>query len=336
VTPTVAEALRELAARRPLTRALAEAAFLDLMDGKATEAQKGAILLGIATRGETADEIAGAVEALRARMRRVSSRRAPLLDTCGPGGIGRDLFNLSTATAIVAAGAGASVAKHGNRSISSRVGSADVLAASGVSIELTPEAAGRILDETGLVFLFAPSFHPAMKELGTVRRELGVRTIFNALGPLANPAGASRQLIGVGRPELVGLLADALASLGTERAIVFRGDNGLDELVPGVPAVGVEIREGWTRPWRYTPDAEEEVALDALRGGDAAENARTLELLLSGEAGPRREAVVLNAAAALVVAGLAETIDDGRERARDAIDSGAAAAKLDALRGAAS
>jgi anthranilate phosphoribosyltransferase len=211
-----------------------------------------------------------------------------------------------------------------------------VLAASGVSIELTPEAAGRILDETGLVFLFAPSFHPAMKELGTVRRELGVRTIFNALGPLANPAGASRQLIGVGRPELVGLLADALASLGTERAIVFRGDNGLDELVPGVPAVGVEIREGWTRPWRYTPDAEEEVALDALRGGDAAENARTLELLLSGEAGPRREAVVLNAAAALVVAGLAETIDDGRERARDAIDSGAAAAKLDALRGAAS
>src|SRR5262249_10790875 len=153
--------------------------------------------------GETADEIAGAVVALRQRMLRVSTRRAPLLDTCGPGGLGRDLFNLSTAAAIVAAGAGAAVAKHGNRSISSRVGSADVLVASGVGIELDAGEAGRILDEVGLVFLFAPSFHPAMKELGTVRRELGIRTIFNALGPLANPAGATRQLIGVGRPELV-------------------------------------------------------------------------------------------------------------------------------------
>ena len=198
MTPNVAGALQEIAARRTLSRAAAEAAFGDLMDGKATEAQKGAVLLGIATRGETAEEIAGAVAALRARMRKVASRRAPLLDTCGPGGLGRDLFNLSTAAAIVAAGAGASVAKHGNRSISSRVGSADVLAAAGVSIDLEPDAAGRVLDEVGLVFLFAPTFHPAMKELGTVRKELGVRTIFNALGPLANPAGATRQMIGVG------------------------------------------------------------------------------------------------------------------------------------------
>ena len=313
MTPNVSEALRVMASRRPLPRALAEAAFGDLMDGRATEAQKGAILLGIAARGETADEIAGAVEALRRRMRRVVTRRAPLLDTCGPGGLGRDLFNLSTAAAIVAAGAGAAVAKHGNRSISSRVGSADVLSASGVAIELDAEEAGRVLDDVGLVFLFAPSFHPAMKELGTVRRELGIRTIFNALGPLANPAGATRQLIGVGRPELVGLLADALVSLGTDRAIVFHSENGLDELVPGVPASGIEIRDGARRPWTLDAAAlrQSPVGLDELRGGDAAANAAMLERLLEGERGPRRETVLLNAAAALVVEGRAADLAEG-------------------------
>ena len=337
MTPRVAEALKIVASRHPLPRALAEEVFLDLMDGKATEAQKGALLLGIATRGETADEIAGAVAALRARMRRVESRRAPLLDTCGPGGLGRDLFNLSTSAAVVAAGAGASVAKHGNRSITSRVGSADVLAACGVAVELDPPAAAKILDEVGLVFLFAPSFHPAMRELGTVRRELGVRTIFNALGPLANPAGASRQMIGVGRPELVRLVADALASLGTERAVVFHGENGLDELVPGTPAFGVEIRERWTRPWRYDPPAvpQDPVALAALAGGDAAANAAMLRRLLEGEPGPRREATLLNAALALFVEGRAADLAEGYERARDAVDSGRALAAFDRLRAAA-
>jgi anthranilate phosphoribosyltransferase len=334
MTPHVAEALKIVAARRPLTRELAERVFLDLVDGKATEAQKGAILLGIATRGETAEEITGAVAALRARMRRVASSRSPLLDTCGPGGIGRDLFNVSTAAAIVAAGAGASVAKHGNRSISSRVGSADVLSACGVAIELDPQTAGRVLDEVGLVFLFAPAFHPAMKELGTVRRELGIRTIFNALGPLANPAGARRQLIGVGRPELVRLLADALAALGAERAIVFHAENGLDELVPGVPAWGVEVQGGWTRPWRYdaTTLAQKTVTLRDLAGGEAAENAGMLERLLDGEDGPRREAVLLNAAVALTVEGRASSVVEGYERARAAIDSGAARGSLERLR----
>jgi anthranilate phosphoribosyltransferase len=334
LTPHVAEALETVAARRPLSRSLAEAAFGDLMDGHATEAQKGAILLGIATRGETAEEIAGAVAALRSRMRRVSTLRAPLLDTCGPGGLGRDLFNLSTAAAIVAAGAGASVAKHGNRSISSRVGSADVLSAAGLSVELEPERAGRILDDTGLVFLFAPSFHPAMKELGTVRRELGIRTIFNALGPLANPAGATRQLIGVGRPDLTRLLADALASLGNERAIVFHSENGLDELTPGVAAFGVEVEDGWTRPWRLEADALRQVpvGLDALAGGDAAANADMLARLLEGEPGPRREAVLVNVAAALVVEGRARDVAEGYERARAAIDTGAAARSFEALR----
>ena len=334
MTPTVAEALKIVAARKPLPRDLAEATFLDLMDGKATEAQKGALLLGIATRGETAEEIAGAVAALRMRMRRVETVRSPLLDTCGPGGIGRDLFNLSTAAAIVAAGAGASVAKHGNRSISSRVGSADVLSACGVSIDLDPQTAGRVLDEIGLVFLFAPSFHPAMKELGTVRRELGVRTIFNALGPLANPAGATRQLIGVGRPELVRLLADALASLGAERAVVFHAANGLDELVPGVPASGVEVNEGWTRPWNYDPATlpQRAVEMSQLVGGSPHDNAGMLQRLLGGEAGPRREAVLLNVAVALTVEGSASDVADGYERGRAAIDSGAARAAFDRMR----
>ena len=336
MTPNVAEALRAVAARRPLSRALAEATFGDLMDGQASEAQKGALLLGIATRGETADEIAGAVQALRRRMRRVTSGRSPILDTCGPGGLGRDLFNLSTAAAVVAAGAGASVAKHGNRSVSSRVGSADVLAASGVHVELDSRQAGRILDEVGLVFLFAPAFHPAMKELGTVRRELGIRTIFNALGPLANPAGATRQLIGVGRPELVRLLADALAALGNERAIVFHSENGLDELVPGVAAVGIEVREGWTKPWRLDPAQLKQAPVNVgeLQGGDAAENAAMLDRLLDREAGARRETVLLNVAVALVVEGRAADVADGYERAREAVDSGAAAAVFQRLKDA--
>lgn len=336
MTPHVAEALKMVSDRRPLPRALAEAAFGDLMDGQASEAQKGAILLGIATRGETAEEIAGAVAALRSRMRRVSTGRSPLLDTCGPGGLGRDLFNLSTAAAVVAAGAGAAVAKHGNRSISSRVGSADVLAASGVRVDLDPVRAGQILDDAGLVFLFAPSFHPAMKELGTVRRELGIRTIFNALGPLANPAGATRQLIGVGRPDLTRLLADALAALGSERAIVFHSENGLDELTPGVAAFGVEVRDGWTRPWRLDAGAlaQRPVDLAELAGGGAGENAAMLARLLEGEAGARREAVLLNSAVALVVEGRARDVEDGYVRARAAIDSGAARGRFEALRSA--
>jgi anthranilate phosphoribosyltransferase len=338
MTPYVAEALRIVATRRPLSRDLAESVFGDLMDGQATEAQKGAILIGIATRGETADEIAGAVAALRGRMRRVTTSRTPVLDTCGPGGIGRDMFNLSTATAIVAAGAGASVAKHGNRSISSRVGSADVLAAAGMPLDIDPDRAGKLLDEIGLVFLFAPAFHPAMKELGTVRRELGVRTIFNALGPLANPAGAARQMVGVGRPELVHLLADALAMLGSERAVVFHSSNGLDELIPGVPAHGVEVRDGWTRPWKYDPAELRQETVDPaeLAGGDASSNAAMLTALLEGEKGPRREAVLLNAALGLVVAGVAVGLEDGYERARSAVDERLALGAFERLRSAAS
>ena len=334
MTQGIAEALQVVAARKPLPRPLAEAAFGDLMDARATEAQTGALLLGIATRGETADEIAGAVAALRQRMRRVRSRRSPLLDTCGSGGLGRDLFNISTAAAVVAAGAGAAVAKHGNRSISSRVGSADVLEASGVRLDLEPAAAGRVLDEVGLAFLFAPSFHPAMRELGRVRRELGIRTIFNVLGPLANPAGAARQLVGVGRTELVPLLADALAALGSERAVVFHSALGLDELVPGSPAAGVEVVDGGTRPWRFDPAdlPQAPVSLSDLKGGDAAENARMLARLLDGEHGPRREAALVNAAVALVVGGCAPNAREGYEEARASLDGGAAGRSFERLK----
>jgi anthranilate phosphoribosyltransferase len=334
MTPGVSEALRIVASGKPLPRALAEEAFGDLMDGRATDAQAGAILLGLATRGETAEEIAGAVTALRRRMRRVQTRRAPLLDTCGTGGLGRDLFNISTAAAIVAAGAGAAVAKHGNRSISSRVGSADVLEACGVSVDLEPLRAGRVLDEVGFVFLFAPAFHPAMKTLSGVRRELGVRTILNVLGPLANPAGAARQMIGVPRPQLVTLLAGALAALDTERAVVFHSGSGLDELVPGAAAEGIEVLGGQTRPWRLDTGGLRlaPVALEELSGGDAAENAAMLARLLDGEAGPRREAVLLNAGLALVVEGSAPDLAEGRERARVSVDSGAAAGCFERLK----
>jgi anthranilate phosphoribosyltransferase len=213
-----------------------------------------------------------------------------------------------------------------------------VLAAAGVRVDLDPEKAGGVLDDAGLVFLFAPAFHPAMKELGTVRRELGIRTIFNALGPLANPAGATRQLIGVGRPELVRLLSDALASLGSERAIVFHSENGLDELTPGVPAFGVEVRDGWTRSWRFDPStlSQRPVDLAELAGGDAAANAAMLLRLLEGEPGPRREAVLVNVAAALVVEGRARDVADGYERARDAVDSGAARASFERMKDRAS
>lgn len=205
-----------------------------------------------------------------------------------------------------------------------------------MAIDLDPDRAGQVLDEVGLVFLFAPAFHPAMKELGTVRSELGVRTIFNSLGPLANPAGASRQLIGVGRPELVPLLAEALATLGSERAVVFHSDDGWDELIPGVPARGIEVREGWIRPWKYDPGDVRQAAVNPaeLAGGDAASNASMLMALLEGEKGPRRESTLLNAALGLVIADRAGTLAEGYESARAAIDDGRALDSFNRLRAA--
>src|SRR5260221_262291 len=227
------------------------------------------------TRSRPPAEVAGAVAALRDKMTRVACRRAPLLDTCGTGGDGAATFNVSTAAAFVCAGAGVAVAKHGNRAVSSRCGSADVLEALGVPLETSALEAGESLDRQGFAFLFAPAFHPAMKQVSSVRRELGVRTIFNLIGPLANPARPSHQLIGVGRFEVARLLAVAMAFLETERTIVFHSENGLDELTPGVSAIGFEVRAGRVAPWRFDSGvlAQRPVGREELGGGEAAENA---------------------------------------------------------------
>jgi anthranilate phosphoribosyltransferase len=328
------DALRLLAERRPLSGETAKGAFLDLMEGRATDAQKGALLLGLAARGETPEEVAGAVSALQEKMTSVTSRRSPLVDTCGTGGDGAATFNVSTAAALVCAGAGAAVAKHGNRAVSSRCGSADVLEALGVPLETTPEEVAKDLEARGFAFLFAPAFHPAMKEAAGVRRELGVRTIFNLIGPLANPARPSRQLIGVGRFEVAHLLARAMALLESERTIIFHSENGLDELTPGVPAIGFEIRGPRVDPWRFDPGvlAQRAVAREELAGGDAGDNAAALLRLLGGESGPVRETVLLNSAAGLWVAGAAATLNEGYDLARESIDGGRAGAVLAAAR----
>jgi len=328
---SVSAALRTLAQGRTLARGAAEAAFLDLMEQRSEpDSRKGALLGALAARGETAEELAGAVAAVRSKMKRVVCARRPILDTCGPGGDGSETINVSTAAAIVCAGAGAVVAKHGNRSATSRCGSADVLEALGIALERAPERAAADLDEIGFAFLFAPAFHPAMRELAPVRRELGFRTIFNLIGPLANPAGATHQLIGVGWFEKARLMAEALALLGTERAVVFHSENGLDELTPGVPAIGFEVRGGRVSCWRYEPGvlAQKPVEKSQIRGGDAGDNARILQAALEGAAGPVRETVLLNAAAALWIGEAAPTLDEAYAMAAGAIDSGRARAVL--------
>ena len=331
---SVAHALRRLADRKTLTAEEARDAFFDLMEGRASETQKGALLLGLASRGETAAEIAGAVAAVRAKMKRVPARRRPLLDTCGTGGRGAMTVNVSTGAAFVCAGAGVAVAKHGNRS-ATRCGSADVLEALGVPLERTPEEAAADIDEAGFAFLFAPAFHPAMREISAARKDLAVRTIFNLIGPLANPAGAGRQLIGVSRFDVARLLAEALAMVGTERAIVFHSENGLDELTPGIAAIGFEVRDGRAAAWRFDPGvlAQRTVEKHELAGGSPAQNAETLRRVLGGERGPVRETVLLNAAAALWIADAAGTLHEACEMARRSIDGGAARAALERAAG---
>jgi len=327
---SVALALRRLADGKTLSIEESRDAFFDLMEGHATDAQKGALLLGLASRGETAAELAGAVGAVREKMKRVVASRRPLLDTCGTGGHGATTVNISTAAAFVCAGAGVAVAKHGNRS-ATRCGSADVLESLGVPLERSPEQAAADLDGVGFAFLFAPAFHPAMRQVAAVRKELAVRTIFNLIGPLANPAGAGRQLIGVSRFDVARLLAEAMALLGTERAIVFHSENGLDELTPGRAAIGFEIRGERASPWRFDAGvlAQREVELADLAGGAPADNAAILRRVLAGEGGPVRETVLLNAAVALWVADAAPTLHEADEMARVSIDGGAAGRVLE-------
>ena len=332
---TFADALRRLFAREDLTREETEALFGQLMDGALDAAQKSALLVALAMKGESAAEIAGAASAMRRRVVPIPHSRTLAVDTCGTGGDGKGTFNISTAAALVAAAGGVAIAKHGNRSVSSRSGSADVLAALGVPIEVEAAVAGRALDEIGIAFLFAPLLHPAMREVMPVRRALGVRTVFNLLGPLTNPAGAQAQVLGVYGRDKVELLARVLRELGVRHALVVHGSDGLDEITTTGPTFVAEVRDGEVRSYTLEPEqlGARRVALGALLGGTPEDNARRMEALLGGQGEPALvDVVALNAGAALYVGGLAESLLEGAERARALLAQDAPARKLVALR----
>jgi anthranilate phosphoribosyltransferase len=326
-------ALAELMDGRDLTQEGARDVMRSIMDGDATPGQIGAFLVALRIKGETADEIAGCAEAMREHVLVVRPARTDLVDTAGTGGDGARTFNISTAAALVAAAAGAGVAKHGNRAVSSSSGSADVLEALGFNLELQPETIARSIDELGFGFLFAPTHHPAMRHAAPVRRELATRTVFNVLGPLTNPAGARAQVVGVYAPELVPTIATVLARLDAERAFVVHGAGGVDELSPAGPNLVCEVADGDVRRREIDPLdlGIDRCAPEELGGGDPADNAETIRRIFSGAAGGKRDAVLLNAAGAIAAGGLARDLGEGVGLAREAIDSGAAGERLDAL-----
>jgi anthranilate phosphoribosyltransferase len=331
-------ALGQLSQGRSLSAEAAGAAFDVLMRGDATPVETAALLMALRVKGETAEEVAGAASALRRAMVRVELEGARAVDTCGTGGGLVGTLNVSTAAALVVAGAGVPVAKHGNRSYTSRSGSADVLEALGVDIALMPDRAPEVFRAAGLVFLFAPTYHPAMRHVGPVRRELGVATIMNLLGPLANPAGVSRQVIGVSHAHRAPVLAEALLRLGAEHALVLHADVGMDEISPCGATEVWEVRDGAVRQWRVEPERYRLACddLDLLAGGEPEDNARRIEELLAGYGNSaERCAVLLNAAAAIYVAGSADTFEKGVELAETALRDGAARDALERLRGAA-
>ena len=317
-----------------LTREQAREAMNLIMAGEATQAQIAGFLVALRAKGETPEEIAGCAEALREHVLRVEPQRTDLVDIVGTGGDGMNTWNISTAAALVAAGAGAAIAKHGNRAASSASGSADVLEALGFRLELTPERIARSIDELGFGFLFAQAHHPAMRHDAPVRRELGTRTVFNVLGPLTNPAGARALMLGVYSPELTRTIAEALVQLGSTRAYVVHGADGIDELSPSGPNLVCEVEDGEIRQYVFDP---EEVGIPRcdpsdLRGGDPATNAAALRRVLSGEdRSGHRSAVVLNAGGGIAAAGHAENLYDGIRVATETIDSGAAAERLEQL-----
>lgn len=322
--------LDRLAERQSLTADEIEAVFAAMMAGELTPAQIGGFLMALRTKGETIDEIAGAARAMR-RFATTVVTRHDVVDTCGTGGDGRETFNISTAAAFIAAGAGVVVAKHGNRAMSGKVGGADVLEALGVRLEMDAASAARCLDEAGIVFLFAQAFHPAMRHAGPVRRELGVRTVFNLLGPLCNPAGARRQVLGVFADRWVEPVAGALARLGSERALVVHGADGLDEISLSAATRIAELRDGRVRVYEIEPEdfGLQRCDLGALRGGTVADNAAILRAVLCGEGRPEQTHVaLLNAAAAIYVADRAPSLGAGLELARQSVAGGAAARAL--------
>jgi anthranilate phosphoribosyltransferase len=329
----IREAIHQVAVGGSLTRGEAAQVMGEIMDGGATAAQIAALITALSMKGETTDEIAGFATAMRARAEAIRPRVPFLVDTCGTGGDGAGTFNISTVAAFVVAGAGAHVAKHGNRAVSSRCGSADLLETLQIPVDVNPGRVAEAIERTGIGFLFAPRFHPAMKHAVRPRREIGLRTVFNVLGPLTNPAGARRQVIGVFAPALVGRIAEVLRALGTDHAFVVHG-GALDELSISGPSLVAEVRGDEIRTFCLSP---EDAGLpryppDAVRGGEAAHNAAIASRVLRGERGPYRDVVLLNAAAALMAAGLACDFREGVAVAVEAIDSGAAYAKLEALR----
>jgi anthranilate phosphoribosyltransferase len=330
VTPS--EAIEQLLQGSALTREQARNVMDQVMAGEATTAQIAGLLIALRAKGETVEEMTGFVESMRAHATPLEVPSGTI-DTCGTGGDRAGTFNISTAAALVAAGAGIPVAKHGNRAASSRCGSADVLEALGVDITLGAEGVRRCIDTAGIGFCFAPSFHPAMRHAGPARRELGVRTVFNVLGPLANPGRVRRQALGVGAPALAPLMIRVLQDLGHDRALVFYGEDGLDELTTTGPSRVFELKAGTVTEYQLDP---KDLGLGRsrpadLRGGTPAENAALLQQVLGGEAGPRREVVVLNAAAAVLAAGKAQQWPEAMALARESLDSGRAKQALSRL-----
>jgi anthranilate phosphoribosyltransferase len=330
---TIQEGLAQLLEGRDLSKSQAREVMNQIMLGEATPAQIGGFLVALRLKGETADEIAGCAEAMRAHVLAVSPKRKDLVDTAGTGGDGAGTFNISTAAALVSAAAGAAVAKHGNRAVSSSSGSADVLEALGFDLELPPERIERSIDELGFGFLFAPSHHPAMRHAAPVRRELAARTVFNVLGPLTNPAGARAQVVGVYAPELVPTIATVLARLGARRAFVVHGAGGIDELSPAGPNLVCEVVQGKVRRREIDPRefGVPRCKPSDLAGGSPADNAATVREIFAGAKGPKREAVLLNAGGAIAAGGHARDLEQGYRAAAEALDSGAAAARLEEL-----
>jgi anthranilate phosphoribosyltransferase len=326
----IEEAIATVAGGRSLTRQQAAGAMELIMGGEVTGAQFGALMMGLLLKGETVDEIAGFASVMRGKALRVDAGM-PVLDTCGTGGDRSESFNISTTAAFVVAASGAKVAKHGNRAASSRCGSADVLEALGADVTLGPEGVERTIQEVGMGFMFAPTFHPAMKHAAGLRREMKVRTVFNILGPLTNPARARYQLLGVADGRLAAKMVEVLRELGSVHSLVVHGEDGLDEITLNGPTQVYELKDGRIRSYEITPEQYglARAPLSEIRGGDRATNAAITRGVLQGEPGPRRDVVLLNAAAALVAADLVGDIREGIDVARRALDDGSAMAKLE-------
>ncbi|WFB35278.1 anthranilate phosphoribosyltransferase [Kiritimatiellota bacterium B12222] len=327
------EHIQTLIEGRTLSHNDAYAALTTIMSGEATPAQIASFLTALRLRGETAEVVSGAAKAMREVFTPVTSIHPDAVDTCGTGGDGLDTFNISTTAAFVTAGAGVPVAKHGNRNVSSLSGSADVLTALGVNISITPDQMGACLEQVGLAFLFAPSLHPAMKHAVAPRREIGIRTLFNVLGPISNPASTRRGILGVFSEEMVALIADALATLDTQHLLVVHGKDGLDEITNTTSTFVSEVREGNVKRYEISPTdfGLPFRSLEELKGGDPEVNAGITLRILEGEPGAKRDIVLLNAGAAIYTGGKASSLAEGIEKATTSIDSGAAKQKLDAL-----